>query len=306
MDIKKIFLITTHAIAIVLLVIGFRIYQIKQAENQNNLWGSILAQQTGLQIAKNQIEILKKELEKAGIATAQRFAAESAARLAAEAQLKEVAEKSKPVDTTAVINEWKPRIASVQCNFLNTMGVPYYGTSASGILTKSANGSPIIVTNRHVVNDPDGFSPTECYIKVPGQSETFTADSGNFFFFSANDAYDRAYIKIDNPNQTLRNISASDLRICLSEAATGSSVVMLGYPRIGAQSDVTATEGIISGFDGEYYITSAKVERGNSGGAAILLKDNCYLGMPTFAKAGAIESLARILKATIIFDRLLP
>lgn len=291
MNFKKIFLIAANGLILASLIIGFRFYQIRQAVKENELWGSILAQQTSLQIVQSQIEILKKELEKAGIATEQRFAA---------------AEKAKPIDTTTIINEWKPRIASVECDFKTTLGVLYYRTSASGILTKNISGDPVVITNRHVITDPDGFSPTECHIKFPGQSSTFYAGSGNFFFFSSNDPYDRAYIKISNPNQTLRNISSPILKICLSEAATGNPVVMLGYPRIGAQEDVTATEGIISGFDEEYYITSAKVERGNSGGAAILLKDNCYLGMPTFVRAGAIESLARILKATIIFDRPLP
>ena len=65
------------------------------------------------------------------------------------------------------------------------------------------------------------------------------------------------------------------------------------------RTDVTATEGIISGFDGDYYITSAKVEHGNSGGAAILVKESCELGIPTFVQTGSIESLARILDLDI-------
>ena len=73
----------------------------------------------------------------------------------------------------------------------------------------------------------------------------------------------------------------------------------MGYPSIGSQTDITATEGIISGYDGNYYVTSAKVERGNSGGAAVALKDNCYLGIPTFVQVGDIESLARILDARV-------
>nr|MDQ3014484.1 hypothetical protein [bacterium] len=59
--------------------------------------------------------------------------------------------------------------------------------------------------------------------------------------------------------------------------------------------DVTATEGIISGYEGNYYITSAKIEQGNSGGAAISLRDNCFLGIPTLTLVGKVESLGRIL-----------
>lgn len=61
------------------------------------------------------------------------------------------------------------------------------------------------------------------------------------------------------------------------------------------ERSIAVTEGIISGFEGNYFITSAKVEHGNSGGAAIHVRNNCLLGLPTFAQVGYIESLARIL-----------
>jgi hypothetical protein len=73
----------------------------------------------------------------------------------------------------------------------------------------------------------------------------------------------------------------------------------LGYPSIGAKESITATEGILSGFDEEYYTTSAKIEQGNSGGAAIHVKNDCFLGLPTLVLAGRIESLARILPITV-------
>ncbi len=65
---------------------------------------------------------------------------------------------------------------------------------------------------------------------------------------------------------------------------------------------MTVTEGIISGFDENYFITSAKVEQGNSGGAAISLKNNCYLGTPTFSTKGNLESLARILDVKVLVE----
>ena len=57
------------------------------------------------------------------------------------------------------------------------------------------------------------------------------------------------------------------------------------------------TEGIISGFDEVFYTTSAKIEKGNSGGAAVSAERDCFLGMPTLVFAGKIESIARILPA---------
>ena len=76
---------------------------------------------------------------------------------------------------------------------------------------------------------------------------------------------------------------------------TGEAVVVLGYPGIGSDTDITATEGIISGYEDTYYVTSANIDHGNSGGAAILLKDNCFLGIPTYVESGELESLGRIL-----------
>ena len=56
----------------------------------------------------------------------------------------------------------------------------------------------------------------------------------------------------------------------------------------------------MSGFESNYFVTSAKVERGNSGGTAVLLKNNCFLGVPTFVQSGALESLARILDVNVL------
>lgn len=95
----------------------------------------------------------------------------------------------------------------------------------------------------------------------------------------------------------LASIMTSPLRVCSRKANIGEEIVILGYPSIGSQEDITVTEGIVSGYDDEFYITSAKVERGNSGGAAILVEESCYAGLPSFTYAGSVESLARVLSA---------
>jgi S1-C subfamily serine protease len=64
---------------------------------------------------------------------------------------------------------------------------------------------------------------------------------------------------------------------------------------------LTATDGIISGYAGDYYITSAKIERGNSGGPAILIKGKCLLGIPTFVTVGSLEALGRVLDITVLY-----
>ena len=109
--------------------------------------------------------------------------------------------------------------------------------------------------------------------------------------------------KFNNPDKNIKTIASSFLNFCEQKPNLGDGVVVLGYPGIGSTNSVTATEGIISGFDGDYFITSAKVEQGNSGGAAILSKEDCLLGIPTYASLGQVESLARILDIWTIITK---
>ena len=90
--------------------------------------------------------------------------------------------------------------------------------------------------------------------------------------------------------------------VCRTTAASGERVIILGYPAIGAKGDVTVTDGIISGYEDNFYITSAKIERGVSGGVAVLVDKNCYLGIPTFVRAGEVESLGRVLDARLLIE----
>ena len=81
------------------------------------------------------------------------------------------------------------------------------------------------------------------------------------------------------------------------ETQIGEKVFVFGYPSVGGDS-LTVTDGIVAGVENDgstrYYKTSAKIEHGNSGGAAIL-ENACFLGIPTLAIRGSIESLAYIL-----------
>jgi S1-C subfamily serine protease len=75
----------------------------------------------------------------------------------------------------------------------------------------------------------------------------------------------------------------------------GAKLVVVGYPTVGGAT-VTVTEGIVSGFDGDYIKTSAKIEHGNSGGGAFLVPSGCWIGIPSASAVGGIESLGRILR----------
>ena len=107
-------------------------------------------------------------------------------------------------------------------------------------------------------------------------------------------------------DEYLSSLASTPISNCVDGASNsynveiGDKLIILGYPTIGSESGITVTEGIISGIDDKYYITSAKIDHGNSGGAALRIKDGCYLGLPTSSVVGSIESLGRILKAKVI------
>ena len=208
--------------------------------------------------------------------------------------IKEVPSKSTSI--TDIVSEWGPVIPIVVCNFRDSNGTVLESYEGSATLFQSKSGKYLIVTNKHIVNNSIGNFANDCQIQFPNDPQIFTSLTSDISTAYTNGA-DGALIRINNPNNNLTGlISNSKKKFCSSIPNVGDEIVVLGYPAIGATSGVTATEGIISGYDGDYYVTSAKVDHGNSGGAAIDVTNNCDLGIPTYVTSGQLESLARILK----------
>jgi S1-C subfamily serine protease len=179
-------------------------------------------------------------------------------------------------------------------------GVLYKGTSIPGV------GPYYVQTNLHVVQTEDG-SQSQCIIAVyPDPSEATSyliyKSKGYKFYDSRVDLAFLEPILVEDHSRagTLAQLggAAQDsaaTSLC-SSAGIGDHITILGYPGIGGDT-LTVTDGIVSGFEfrsGARYIkTSAKIDRGNSGGIAI--KDSgCVVGIPTYVQA-QIESLGRIL-----------
>ena len=188
-------------------------------------------------------------------------------------------------DLTPLIKQWAPQVVRLVCE------VPIAGggirrSKASGVVTVAA-GETQILTSKHVVEE-DSVIAKSCSIQSISEEEPLTSSS-----IRVEDKSDLAYI---NLGRVVAIAGQTGLvQTCESKPAIGDQVIILGYPSVGAENGITATDGIISGFDDDFYITSAKIERGNSGGAAVHVKNNCLLGLPTLVIAGQIESLARIL-----------
>ncbi len=226
-----------------------------------------------------------------------------------------------PKSVAQIVSEWQNSTAYVDCTFGSIPGGNYEEVWGSGLLVMM-NSVPTVITNRHVVdNGQNNFD--SCYIKFPStinsvgylispaldnQQEISYASDGSdvaYITFSQNDLV--LSKQKDWDKYSLYQRAKSGTYLCQSQPAIGDPVVILGYPVDGSVSsanyytgniEVTATEGIISGQDGIYYTTSAKVDHGNSGGLAIDQNNDCYFGIPTWAESGGFTSLARILPAS--------
>jgi len=235
---------------------------------------------------RQEMKNITKEIEKA------REEAEDAKKIAEKDTQRKIEEEPK-TDIVLLIEQWRSIIAYVECDFYyKGTDIKYLTAAGSGVLNKrDYKGYPILITNRHVVVDQEKYSPKVCRIKLPDRKDIISVPTENIL--ESSKGYDVAKIWIGYHPYSGDYYSFD---ICTETPFIGEEIIILGYPAIGSSVGITATEGIISGYDGDYYITSAKVEHGNSGGAAILVSENCYLGIPTFAQIGSIESLSRILK----------
>lgn len=206
-------------------------------------------------------------------------------------------------DYSAVVAQWQNRIARVSCTFSDGST-----STGAGTITSITGYGLVAVTNAHVITDEAGSAPRVCTVRVSGLGERvirYSADNPQFFDFIKG-GLDLAYIRISTPESATDNgaftiQSMPRSQICSETPQLGDKLVILGYPWDGSQSGITATQGVVSGFDGKFYVTDAKIDQGNSGGAAILLNNRCWLGIPSAAVVGFIESYGRILRGNLVF-----
>ncbi|MDP2655708.1 MAG: serine protease [bacterium] len=214
----------------------------------------------------------------------------------------------KSLSASDVIEQWRKRVVQISCVWrYSDTGKIYEAGSGSGIIWPNILiGTGNVFTNRHVILNEQGYLADTCQIAVPNdrvytinKTDIFKRDNAEDYRMMtvSNDNKDLGELSFLNPSQFYSSLDDGPSEICKEAPLIGEKVVILGYPSIGSQSGVTATEGIISGFDGDYFITSAKIDAGNSGGAAILVDKSCFLGIPTYARLGQVESLGRILNA---------
>ena len=199
-----------------------------------------------------------------------------------------------------IVKEWSPQVVFISCVWSSSRGEPVVGLSGSGFLTNFNDGEMAIITNKHVILYEDVYSPTYCNVGFLN-ADTYDITDQNSFRFSAD--YDIGRLTLPEIKQTTRDlIKRTDGFYCPDVAEIGEKIVVLGYPGNGSKEGITVTEGIISGYDHAYYVTSAKIDHGNSGGIAISLKNNCIVGIPSASVGGKLESLGRILSSKAVLE----
>lgn len=204
----------------------------------------------------------------------------------------ETKQESKTI--SEIVNEWKPRASFIYCAWRNPVTKELTRGLGSGTLNYFNNTGFNIMTNKHVLFN-DGLNPLFCNVLFPFDKD-FEVNFSSNNIIGGNDE-DWGYIKLPDNDPFLSKFNKKGVNLCnLDSVEIGDEIIILGFPTIGSNYGVTATNGIISGVEPNYFITSAKIDHGNSGGTAILLKDDCYLGIPSSAMLGEMESMGRILK----------
>lgn len=177
-----------------------------------------------------------------------------------------------------------------------------------------------LLTNIHVLADADR-DDEYCVVVLPIDWNEVADDpklaykNNNLLFYLLDKGYtyweqeglDMAITEILEYEQPLSlledwGVMLTNEAECNESVSVGSKVVIIGFPYTGASFIPTITEGIISSFenigDTRYYVTSAKIEHGNSGGIAVTENYRCTVGIPTSVSVGTSESLGRILLLT--------
>ncbi|RJR27906.1 serine protease [candidate division WWE3 bacterium] len=213
-------------------------------------------------------------------------------------ETKELVDSNKQPEISNIVKTWRPYTAYIICSWIEPKEA--YGSGSGKIEKLDEEGNALILTNKHVLLKEDN-TPVECLVTFPEISKIYKLEKPKVV---SDKDLDVAYLTITEPDQFIFSLitNVKKERLCLDGINLGDKIIALGYPGIGASGDVTVTDGIISGSEDEFYISTVKLDYGNSGGLAIHVEKNCYLGIPTASVAGEIESLARILKYSEIME----
>lgn len=298
MEEEKNYIPTITIIVLFVIIIAFGAFYFGQNSNNNQLQGNQTATETTNQSPSlnNPPQVETQTTQPPEIITTQ--------------------PKQKTV--SEVTADWSPLVGNLKC-FWGLNGNYSLIKQGSGTITGMGGDTLGILTNRHVVDDGNGYSPNVCDFWLPNDPNLITSlnTNVNSSITYGSNGYDYAGIKINNPDDYIKSMKTAiherlngKTGYCYkdypNDILLGDELIVLGYPAIGSAASQTfvlkLTHGYISGNDGDYYLTDAKIEEGNSGGLAVLIKHDCFIGIPTFKTfpGPTGETLGGILKAEAI------
>ena len=204
---------------------------------------------------------------------------------------------------TSLIAKWSNVTVKLRCTYSDgtrTSGSGFY-VGPNSELAFGAGNDHVILTNSHVL-EKEQLVPEECEFTWNDGSVSEIAISDEDQTISYFENFDAGFITLaENDVPALAKKISVVYDVCDIVPTSGSDLLILGYPRIGSTEGITSTEGIVSGYDNGFYITSAKISKGNSGGVAIDVQSDCFIGIPTLVRADEVESLGRILDIQTLF-----
>jgi len=242
-----------------------------------------------------------------------------------EKRIKELEKKIKDLednqDGSSVDDFIIPPLSQEQISAVVELWCPDDNYDENGFLSMGSGTivSPegIIFTNRHVISNYDWSviesSPT-CYVGItedisqPSQFKyvadvlAYSPQTDDYFDFDVAVLYiyDVCYDCPDAPVSLPESFPYLDLGYS-SDLSPGDYIAIAGYPEIGAGT-WNFTDGIVSGRVGDFVLkTDAKIDSGNSGGAALNSK-NQLIGIPTWTISGQAESIGYVIEIDEVYD----
>jgi S1-C subfamily serine protease len=153
-----------------------------------------------------------------------------------------------------------------------------------------------VITDEHVFDLAGSGTSTlyDCIAQFPGDSALFSIPAADIVADAS--GADAGALLIRQPDRHLTALASADHRgwWCASVPQVGDAVLVLGYPWADGEFTLTATEGIVSAVAADRYLTSAPIDTGSSGGAAIDVPHDCLIGMPVRVDPGTYENLGEI------------
>jgi hypothetical protein len=185
-----------------------------------------------------------------------------------------------------VIKEWRPYVVRVTCITIDSNGNKKSYSDGSGFLAYDPVKGPSVITNKHVFYVKDGISSNYCDIYFPESKEVVKVEKKDRYVSSK--GYDKGTLVITQPSEYISNLvknSITTSRDCkATKPESTDDIVILGYPMGKPKDDISYAKGKIVGYQDRYFVSTATIVSGYSGGVAVSLKDNCYLGIPTYSQ----------------------